>query len=157
MPKRLQQCLHACLTFVFIASLLLVQPGMAAAPTPQIGTPDPDDIRFGYNAETGKLSFVGGEPGTPLIRKGEVGALSVEAAGMTIIRRYAGQFGLQDPTRNLRLERDAGGSDRIYPALPAAVPRCASGGRRNAGQHRRGRQCTVAKWRDITRPCTGFG
>jgi hypothetical protein len=109
MSPRLQHFLHCCILLIFILSLILVQPGLAAAPTaaplPQADKPDLDDIRFGRNSETGKLSFVGGDRGQPLIRQGEVGAQSVEAAGMTVIRRYAAQFGLQDPTRNLRLER----------------------------------------------------
>jgi Zn-dependent metalloprotease len=106
MPKHLRQLLHVCLTLVFILSLVLVQPGLAA-PLPQQGTPQPqsDDIRYGYNTETGRLSFVGGNLDKPLISSGEVGAQTVDAAAMSVIRRYAGQFGLQDPARNLRLQR----------------------------------------------------
>jgi Zn-dependent metalloprotease len=106
MQKRLQSVLHICLTLVFILSLVLVQPGLAAS-SPQQRKPQPqsDDIRYGYNTETGRLSFVGGNLDKPLISSGEVGAQTVDAAAMSVIRRYAGQFGLQDPARNLRLQR----------------------------------------------------
>jgi predicted small secreted protein len=129
MPKRLHRVIHACFLLIFIASLVLVQPGLAAsplsAPLPQEGKPKPDEIRYGRNANTGKLNFVGGDRDDPLIGKGEVGALSVEAAGMTIIRRYAGQFGLQDPTRNLRLvrtQKEANGSTLRYQQQYRGVP-----------------------------------
>jgi hypothetical protein len=67
MPQSVSKALYACLTLVFIISLILVQPGLAAAPAaaplPQADKPDLDDIRFGRNSETGKLSFVGGDRG----------------------------------------------------------------------------------------------
>jgi hypothetical protein len=51
MPKRLHPVIHACFLLIFIASLVLVQPGLAAAPAaaplPQADKPDLDDIRYG--------------------------------------------------------------------------------------------------------------
>jgi Zn-dependent metalloprotease len=109
MSKRLQHFLHCCFLLIFIASLALVQPSLAAspaaAPHPQADKPRQDEIRYGHNSRTGRLSFVGSDRSAPLIKIGAVGAQSVEAAGMTVIRRYADQFGIQDPTRSLRLDR----------------------------------------------------
>jgi hypothetical protein len=124
MPKRLQRYLHVTITLVFIASLLLVQPGLAAPPL-QGATPEPGDIRYGYNSETGKLSFVGGDRGQPLLKMEEVGAQSAEAAGMAVIRRYASQFGVMDPGRNLRLDRiqkETGGTTLRYQQEYRGVP-----------------------------------
>jgi Zn-dependent metalloprotease len=129
MPQSVSKALYTCLTLVFIISLVLVQPGLAAAPAaaplPQADKPDLDDIRFGRNSETGKLSFVGGDQDKPLIRQGEVGAQSVQAAAMTVIRRYAAQFGVQDPARNIRLERvqqEASGTTLRYQQQYRGVP-----------------------------------
>jgi hypothetical protein len=104
MSKHLRQYLHASLALAFLISLFLVQSGLAATSF-QRRTPEPDEIRRGYHAQTGRLSFVGGDRGQPLLKMEEVGAQSAEAAGMAVIRRYAGQFGVQDPGRNLRLDR----------------------------------------------------
>jgi hypothetical protein len=117
MSKHLRQYLHASLALAFLISIALVQSGLAA-PSFQRRTPEPDEIRRGYHAHTGKLSFVGGDRGQPLLKMEEVGAQSAEAAGMAVIRRYAGQFGVQDPGRNLRL-------DRIQEEA-VAVPPCAT-------------------------------
>jgi Zn-dependent metalloprotease len=124
MSKHLRRYLHASLALAFLISIALVQSGLAASSF-QRRTPEPDEIRRGYNTQTGKLSFVGGDRGQPLLKMEEVGAQSAEAAGMAVIRRYAGQFGVQDPGRNLRLDRiqeEAGGTTLRYQQEYRGVP-----------------------------------
>ncbi len=75
----------------------------AAAPTPP---PPGDNFQYGYDANTGQLNFVGGSASHPLMASsGELSAQSLESAGQAVLSRFAPDFGVKDPAKDLRLER----------------------------------------------------
>jgi len=87
----------------------LAAPGPAAAPSDAAPTPPPPPAgaRLGYNSVTGRLNFVGGDAMAPLARAGELSAMGVRDAADGVLAQYAPQFGVQDPTKDLRLARTA--------------------------------------------------
>ena len=63
-------------------------------------------MRYGYNSNTGKLSFVGTDPNAP-IAVADALALPAGSAvgGLALIAPYAQEFGLKDPSQELNLEK----------------------------------------------------
>ena len=94
--------LQALIALVFLFSFV---PPQAVAATPPPPT-TPAGARTGYDPSTGNLTFLGVDPGESLLAE-QVGAQAVttEARGDAAIARYAPQFGLKDPSRELRLEK----------------------------------------------------
>jgi hypothetical protein len=117
---RLYQALNFVFILIFLTSLIGTRPVQAAGlPSPQQSsikttiqadspTPPPpaNDLQYGYNSNTGDLNFVGGSASNPLMASaGEMSAQSLESAGETVLSRFAPDFGVKDPAKDLRLER----------------------------------------------------
>ncbi len=103
---RSQKWLRTLITIVFLFTFLPAQPGLAAN-TPNAPLPPEDQpIRTSYDSD-GSLTFVGVDPGESLLpeRIGAAASVSSEARGQQVIALYAGQFGLSDPGKELRLDR----------------------------------------------------
>jgi Zn-dependent metalloprotease len=112
---RIRKVFNLIFILVFLSSLVGIQPVRAQTPPP-VGkpTPSPAGLRYGYDSETGKMNFAGGDASTPLLAAGQtLGALSDSAAGEKVLAQaaekvlaqYAAAFGLNDPAKDLRLER----------------------------------------------------
>ena len=104
--------------FVFLIGTVGMEPVQAANHPPvrqslakttinASATPAPDQLRYGYNSNTGKLSFVGGDVSAPLqaAAAGGISAQGVKSAGAVVLAKYANDFGLKDPSKELKLER----------------------------------------------------
>lgn len=93
---------------ITLLSLVGTQPGLAA-PSLTNGTPPPPprnegSLRYGYNAETGALNFVGSDEGAPIVvASGVPESASAEAAGQSVLAEYGPRFGLTDVSKELRL------------------------------------------------------
>ncbi|MDR3576001.1 MAG: choice-of-anchor Q domain-containing protein [Anaerolineaceae bacterium] len=116
--KSYLRALNIFAILVFLVSEVGIQPGQAAAmplnnpPSVKIAlnaspTPPAGKLRYGYNANTGKLSFVGGDLSAPLqaASAGGVSAQGLENASAMVFSKYANDFGLKDPSKELKLER----------------------------------------------------
>src|SRR5690349_12071258 len=108
------------------------QPGLAAdfsagsTPPPPSRPGDPGQgLRYGYDSQTGKLNFVGGDSDAPLVEASGVQAMSVEAMGASALAQYGPQFGLSDPAKELRVsrtDRSAAGSTVRYQQQFNGIP-----------------------------------
>lgn len=125
--------LRVFLIAVFFASAFGARPGQAAGPAEQMQTGGgsaparPEGPRFGYNERTGKLNFVGGDAHAPLLGapRGSLTAQALQYTGKSVIARYASDFGIQDPDKELRLadsRNGAGGSRLRYQQQYQGIP-----------------------------------
>lgn len=74
----------------------------ASASTPDLA----DGIRRGYHPQTGKLTFLGADAFSPIrVERAMERGLSPEARGFSNLEMYAGEFGIRDVGRELRVER----------------------------------------------------
>ncbi len=118
------RALNILTILVFLVSMVGVQPGQAASISPSelsrpkaatnvSPTPGPDNLRYGYSSNTGKLNFVGGDASAPLMAAsaGGISAQSVESASAAVLSRYGAGFGLKDPSQELKLERTSKSSN----------------------------------------------
>ena len=110
MTIKLNKIVSAVLVAIMI-SITFFQTGVALE-NPRLPQEKREPER-GYNPETGRLAFIGGE--TPIAVQGVSGirAMSSENRAMEMARVYAPEFGLQNPSQELQLtSRRAAGSDR---------------------------------------------
>jgi bacillolysin len=114
--NRLRLGFNALCMLVFMAALVGFQPVQAASNSgisspsarsadPNQPPPPPDGFRVGYNSQTGKLSFIGGDAAHPLAASGGIGASALENSGKGVLAQYAAAFGLKDPASELQVER----------------------------------------------------
>jgi bacillolysin len=75
----------------------------AASPSAQEG-----DLRIGRSSETGKVTFIGADPGSPFtLADRSLEGFAAEDAGIAYIDNFADEIGLQDPAAELRVFRDS--------------------------------------------------
>ncbi len=88
--------------------LVLLWPMRAAMAARMAATPEPPrGARQAHHAETGKLRFLGTDPGQPLVLDVPgMRGMSPDARGMVALQRYGPAFGLRDPQREVRLLRE---------------------------------------------------
>ncbi|MBI5936068.1 MAG: M4 family metallopeptidase [Chloroflexi bacterium] len=114
------------LVSVLVGMTLLLsaaQPNLVSAST-ELG--DGDGVRTSVHPQTGKLSFLGADPSSPIRVDTAMRAdLSAEGRGMAILDRYGPQFGLKNPQEELRLTstREAEGRgttkyQQLYQGIP---------------------------------------
>ena len=85
-------------TLLVVLSLSGQSVAFAQAPQQQ------DDLRIGYNDATGKVSFIGADPSKPItIRSAQVQGLQADSRAMAMISPYAADFGLKNPSSELKL------------------------------------------------------
>jgi hypothetical protein len=85
--------------------LSLFQPGLAGKINPTNTLQAQAGVRYGYNVNTGKLSFVGADPSASIQVAGALAfPAGSEQAGLALIAPYARDFGLQNPSEELMLQ-----------------------------------------------------
>lgn len=85
----------------------------AAGPSPQTPAKGGGGIRTATHPETGKLSFIGAEPGAPIAVRGAVGqGFAPAARARAVLAAYAPQFGVADPQRDLALTKETSEGSR---------------------------------------------
>jgi Zn-dependent metalloprotease len=114
------------LVSVLVGMTLLLsaaQPNLVSASTELGGG---DGVRTSIHPQTGKLSFLGADPSSPIRVDAAMRAdLSAEGRGMAILDVYGPQFGLKNPQEELRLKstREAEGRgmtkyQQLYQGIP---------------------------------------
>jgi predicted outer membrane repeat protein len=84
----------------FFVVLSLSGQSVAFAQTPQ----QQDELRIGYNDATGKVSFIGADPSTPIaIHSAQVQGLTADTSARAMISPYAADFGLKNLNNELQL------------------------------------------------------
>ncbi|MGZ6316566.1 MAG: hypothetical protein ACXWNQ_04835, partial [Anaerolineales bacterium] len=82
--------------FVLSISLQGIQPAIA-----QGG----DNVRISRNQHTGKVSFIGAAPGKPIhVQAAQMSGMAASDRALALIQPYAADFGLQQPSRELKLQ-----------------------------------------------------
>ncbi len=130
--RRLQKSLHICMILMMISGLMGAMPVRAEAepsgvlrPPAAEPTPPGPELRYGY-AEDGRVNFIGGSSGSPLLSGAEgVSAMSDVDAAEAVLAQYGPEFGLQDPLQELKLDRssqDEQGSTLRYRQEFAGIP-----------------------------------
>lgn len=85
----------------------------AAGPSPQTPAKGGGGIRTAIHPETGKLSFIGAEPGAPIAVRGAVGeGIAPSLRAEAVLAAYAPQFGVANPQRDLTLTRETAAGGR---------------------------------------------
>jgi bacillolysin len=73
-----------------------------------------DGIRREVHSQTGKLSFLGADPSSPLRVSAAMGrGLAPEARGSSILKMYGSEFGIQDAARELSVMKSSTVDDRL--------------------------------------------
>ena len=76
----------------------------ATAERAQVKLEDGDGIRRGYHSETGKLSYIGASPGSPIEVPGAmIQGLNPEGRSNEILSVYGPEFGLSNASQQLEL------------------------------------------------------
>ena len=122
MKPSLRRSTNLLISMVVLISMLFpgVQPKPASAQAQ-------DDIHREYNAETGKVAFIAGEGRKPVVVLGASAlGMTPEAQSLALVQRFAPEFGLTDPSQELRLsETDQPKADRVvskYQQVYQGVP-----------------------------------
>ena len=122
MKPSLRRSTNLLISMVVLISMLFpgVQPNPASAQAQ-------DDIHREYNAETGKVAFIAGEGRKPVVVLGASAlGMTPEAQSLALVQRFAPEFGLTDPSQELRLsETDQPRADRVvskYQQVYQGVP-----------------------------------
>jgi bacillolysin len=94
----------AVLGFLFVSFIDL---GFAAKDPIRIRQTDDLGVRIDYHNETGKLSFLGVSPESPIVVQGALNeSLSMVDRSMAVLDVYGADFGLENPAQELRLMRE---------------------------------------------------
>ncbi|MEK6220619.1 MAG: M4 family metallopeptidase, partial [Chloroflexota bacterium] len=94
------------LTLLTIIIVNLISPVLSAIAQ---DAPQQDNrVRYGVHTETGKLSFIGADPNTPILVTGaNAPGLTPSQRGMLIVKEYGTQFGLSNPQQELIINGSA--------------------------------------------------
>ena len=116
----------ALIAFVLLMiSLAFVNSAMAERGQVELG--DGEGIRRDYHGETGKLSFIGADPDSPIeIPEAMVQGLSPTSRSNEILAVYGREFGLSNPSQDLQLlsvqSQDNGRSSTRYQQVHQGIP-----------------------------------
>jgi len=116
----------ALIAFVLLMiSLAFVNSAMAERGQVELG--DGEGIRRDYHGETGKLSFIGADPDSPIEIPGAmVQGLSPTSRSNEILAVYGREFGLSNPSQDLQLSsvqsQDNGRSSTRYQQVHQGIP-----------------------------------
>ena len=97
--------------FVIVAlivglSLAASSSGFAAAPGSEGRQQGDPEVRTATHDQTGKLSFLGADPASPIVVQGALEeGLAAQDRGMAVLSVYGTEFGLKDPGQELTVMR----------------------------------------------------
>src|SRR4026209_1999640 len=113
MKTRLYKIFSGILIAVYISALILTG-AVFATPAQISGAPFPPakhEPKRGINPETGRLSFIGGEPAIQLPGVSFAKGTSPQVRAMDMANAYGREFGLRDPLQELKLLRSNKGGN----------------------------------------------
>ena len=122
MKSTLRRSTNLLISLVVLISMLF--PGMQSNPA---SAQAQDDLHREYNAESGKVAFITGEGRTPISVLGANAlGMTPEAQSLALVQRFAPEFGLTNPSKELRLsDTDQPTADRVvskYQQVYQGVP-----------------------------------
>src|SRR5688572_22339516 len=119
MKTRLHKIFSGILIAVFISSLAITQAVFATPPqaNDQYAPTAKHKPKRGINPETGKVSFIGaGEP-IRVAGVSDINNMSAQDRAMGIAKIYGKEFGLKNPSQELKLlrsKKDDNGKDIVH-------------------------------------------
>jgi hypothetical protein len=84
-----------------VVTLTMLVPGFQ--PMPVLAQEPAGGLQRGYNAESGKVSWISGADHQPLAVLGpRATGMTAEAQSLALVQRFASEFGLTSPSEELR-------------------------------------------------------
>lgn len=99
--------IFSILAIIMFCIMSFINPGFAAMDPMRTQQSDDPGVRVDYHSETGKLVFVGASPESPIeVQAAMDEGMSLDDRAMAVLGVYGEDFGLKNPTQELRLMRE---------------------------------------------------